>query len=390
MEEEKQKAGKEAKILVVDDDPFILSLIKKQLKFHNFEVLTVDNGPEAKRIIEIDSSVDLIILDIMMPEIDGYQVARLIRDRYSLFEMPIIMLTAKNQVSDIVTGFEAGANDYIIKPFNNDELHSRTKTLVRLKKLTEENKNLQRAIELKNQFINMTIHDLKNPLGVVKGVTEILLDELKDQPEKIELLDLLKESAGLMMNLVYELLEAAKIESGKISLSKRKLDLNQAAEEVVVKNTQTANKKNQNILFSPDKEVDCDIYADPVRLLEILDNLISNAVKFSPKDKDIYVTVRHRIEDDGFIFLQFSVKDQGPGMTERDKQKAFQSFQKLSAQPTGGEPSSGLGLSIVKNLVELHDAKIWIESEHGKGAEFIVEFPACLQKQIPSGKNSKE
>lgn len=372
----------DGKVLVVDDDEFILSLIAKSLNLRNYEILTASNGQDVLKIVEQNNDIDIVILDVMMPKMTGYEVAIKLREKYSLFELPIIFLTAKDQLSDVLRAFEIGANDFIIKPFKNEELYARTKTFVTIKKLAFSNSDLKAAIELKNQFINMTIHDLKNPLGVIMGVLDLLKMEMTFNSEQEELYDLVYSSTNLMLKLVDELLQAAMIDSGKIALNMECIEMNSAAEESIAKFNKQAEVKGQKFIFNPDFNADTSINADKLRLNEIIDNLVSNAIKYSPYNTQIKVFVSHNIHRDELLFIRFTVKDEGPGLNKFDLKKIFGTFQKLSAKPTGGESSSGLGLSIVKQLVELHDGKIWVESEVGKGSSFIFEIPAADQKQI--------
>ena len=364
----------EGRVLVIDDDKNILRFIENNLKIHNFDVVAVNNGIDGIQLIDIGEEFDLIILDLIMPEFSGYDIARHIRDSYSLMELPILILTSKNNVQDIVKGFDCGANDYLAKPFNLQELLARTKTLVKLKQISKANTNLIEAIDLKNQFINMTIHDLRNPLSVIKSVLELFTLELELKNENKELLDLALSSSNLMLNLVNELLEAAKIESGKLSLNTENLDLHLILNECIDSFKYNLEKKNQIIEFIPDEHYNFVISADRTRLKEIIDNLLSNAIKYSPLNSKIIVSTTHRVQN-SFLFVQLKVKDFGPGLSKSDMSKIFNSFQRLTPKPTGGEPSTGLGLSIVKKLVEYHNGRIWVESEEGKGCEFIVEFP---------------
>ncbi len=366
----------DARILVVDDDSKMLKLIRNYLIVENYQVDTAMNGRETLEIFEGPADYDLIILDLMMPDISGYDVCKILRKTHTLYELPIIMLTTKNRVEDIVKGFEAGANDYVSKPFNYLELLARVRTLIKLRKLTKANSILQQAIEMKNQFLNMTIHDLKNPLNVIVGLTKMIKREAEANSDSNELLELILESSDLMINLVNELLEAARIESGKFRLDKILLNLNELSEASFKKNMAAAEIKKQSIKFIPEPNDDAFIYGDNLRIQEIIDNLVSNAIKYTPFGKNIRICVKKKIDNSGFKLARVEVADEGPGLTEDDKSKIFGKFQKLSAQPTGGERSSGLGLSIVKQLVDMHDGKIWVESERGEGSKFIVEFQA--------------
>jgi signal transduction histidine kinase len=362
---------RKTRILVVDDEPYIVKLIHNYLIGPDFEIFTAGNGIEALDQVERIEYLDLVILDIMMPHLTGYEVCRAIREQYSLFELPVLVLTAKSRSADLVEAFDAGANDYLRKPFEVSELRARTKTLTRLKRLTSANDILQEAIELKNQFIEMTIHDLKNPLNVVSGMAQLMKMELDENSEHHEYLGLIEDSSALMLNLVNELLNAARIESGKLSLKKEDRSILKLLDQALEKNLPNAIKKEQKINFNADIDETFMVPFDILRMLEVIDNLISNAIKYSPKGNEIDVSIVHNTP----TTVQIIVKDYGPGLTEEDKTKIFGKFQRLSAQPTGDESSTGLGLSIVKQLVDLHEGNIWVESTYGEGAAFIVELP---------------
>ncbi|MBI5324045.1 MAG: response regulator [Ignavibacteriae bacterium] len=367
------------KILVVDDEPIMAQLIKNYFSLYNYNIIVCHDGLTALQSIMHNPDFDLIVLDVMMPKMSGLDVARQIRQNYSLFELPILILTARNQIADLVEGFEAGANDYLLKPFDGNELIARGKTLIKLRRLTKVNLILQEAIELKNQFINMTVHDLKNPLNVIQGISVMLKDLGITDATESEMIDLIYESSTLMSNLINELLENASLESGKLTIDKKIIDLNEVVEDIVESNKSRAENKQQTLIFNPGMKDGCFISGDNIRIYEIIDNLISNAIKYSPKNKNINVNIS-LIKIKRNKFIRCEVKDEGPGLSNEDMKKLFGKFQRLSAQPTGGESSTGLGLSIVKQLVELHDGTIWAESELGKGSSFFVQFPAADKK----------
>ncbi len=380
MNEEKNTSDdnvepKSGKILIIDDDPFIVKLIKKYLAKQKLDVLVARTGSEALKMVDESSDFDLLILDILLPDMTGYDVSKVIREKKSLFQLPILMLTAKTDIYDKLAGFDAGANDYLVKPFNSMEFTARSNTLIKLKRLTQANNVLQEAIEIKNQFLNMTIHDLRNPLGVIMGGAKMMKKESCLNEDANELLDLVLESSDVMMSLVNELLVTAKIESGKATLNKTLININEIVTDSIDKNLLYALKKSQDILFVRDESFDGHIEVDPIRIAEILDNIISNAIKFSPLGETVSIEVKQTINKFKDSIVRIIIKDNGPGFSKDDMLKIFGTFQRLSAQPTGGEPSSGLGLSIVKKLVELHNGKISVESIFGKGSKFIIDLP---------------
>lgn len=265
----------------------------------------------------------------------------------------------------------------------NRELEEYNRTLEdKVKQRTEElrksNEELQEAneslIELnneKNEFLGIAAHDLKNPLVSIQGFAEIILtNENIQRAEVEEFTKIIYETSGRMFAIIKTLLDVNAIEQGKINLHIDEIDLKNNLNEIIAVNVEKAKSKNLNLHLNIHGEYTRGM-ADSNSITQILDNLLSNAIKFSPQGKNIFVTLERRGD-----FLRCAVKDEGPGLSEEDKKKLFGKFAKLSARPTGGEHSTGLGLSIVKKLIEMMKGKVWCESESGKGAEFIVEIPA--------------
>ncbi|HMW31839.1 MAG TPA: two-component regulator propeller domain-containing protein [bacterium] len=225
-----------------------------------------------------------------------------------------------------------------------------------------------RANELKTQFLGMASHDLKNPLAAIISYTDLIIEAYDDKAQSMRDLGYIRKAAHRMLHLINGLLNTVSLESGKVVLQKEKLDVSDLAEQVLFSNQQMLERKRQHVQVQtvPGLYVN----ADRDRLYEALDNLISNAIKYSDYDKTIRV-------DLGMNELKIIIRitDEGPGMTTDDMKKLFGKFQRLSAKPTGGETSTGLGLSIVKQIVEMHEGQVWAESESGKGSTFVVELP---------------
>ena len=225
------------------------------------------------------------------------------------------------------------------------------------------------AVFQQNQLLSIAAHDLKNPLTTLT-IWPDLIKEKKSDPEVVDkMCDRIKEAAGRMNRRVNDLLETAKKDAGKVKLKFKKIDVASLVESVVKTNEVLANNKMISIDFKIDKRPF--IEGDEDRITELADNLINNAIKYSPSGKQIFVSLT---EESGNAILH--VKDEGQGLTEEDKENLFQRFVRLSAQPTGGETSTGLGLSIVKSLVEAHKGEITADSEGKfKGATFTVKIP---------------
>lgn len=224
------------------------------------------------------------------------------------------------------------------------------------------------AIHQKDRVMDMAAHDLKNSLTTIPIYADMIKKE-KDQSAIASMCDQLKELSKKTIQTINDLLDSAKMEAGEIQLQLKNLNFADVIEQVVDSNQALAGNKNQELRLHIDDNPT--VYADQLRLNEVADNLINNAIKYSPKGKAITITIRER---NGKAMLE--VKDEGPGLTDKDKKQLFQRFSRLSAQPTDGEDSSGLGLSIVRELVKEHDGKVWAESEGNvKGSRFMVELP---------------
>ena len=253
------------------------------------------------------------------------------------------------------------------------KVEQRTADLVKANE--EINRSYQKVLELikeKNEFLGIAAHDLKNPLASIKGFTNILLEDL-ELPAEIRK-DFLKDIMGAsnrMFDIVTNLLDVNAIEEGKVKIKIESTSLELIINHIVHSNNELASKKEIKIITQADAP-NIFVKVDKNITLQIIDNLVSNAIKFSPPGKNVYIFYRDNIDNNSVLVY---VKDEGPGFTEEDKKKVFGKFARLSAKPTAGENSTGLGLSIVKKLVELQGAKISLESEFGNGAIFILELP---------------
>ncbi len=364
------------RVLVVDDEAINLLVLVNVLTLQNHLVTKARDGFEALHAIEhSEQPFDLVVLDVMMPKMSGYEVCRTLRETHSLYELPVLMLTAKDQVTDLVAGFEAGANDYLAKPFDRRELLARARTLIMLRQLTRANDQLQEANELKAQLLRMAAHDLKGPLSSITGFTQIINREVASDPRLAKLAGKVLGASQQMLLLIHELLESARIESGKLVLKRVPVDVRVIAEQVVASFAKEAEDKQQSLELDAVEPGECMVVAEEARLEQVLSNLVSNAIKFSPRQGSIRVNIAPSAAGNSRPVARIEVADEGPGLNEEDKARLFRRFQRLSARPTAGEPSTGLGLSIAKQLVELHGGRIWAESETAQGSKFFVELP---------------
>jgi signal transduction histidine kinase len=253
-----------------------------------------------------------------------------------------------------------------------------------LLEMEQHKKNAEEANRFKSHLLSIAAHDLRNPLSTIVTITDFVQsilvsvkngDSISQLAEAEGMLNLIHDSSTRMFKLIAQILQSSQIDSGKLQLARSVADLYPIALSAVRENLSQAERKEQKILFSGDSDLFANVDAECIR--EIFDNLISNAIKYSPKGKKIEVKIRqHQSPDELEKTIIFSVRDEGQGLTSEDMKKLFGKFERLSAKPTAGEPSTGLGLSIVKQLAELHGGKVWAESE-GKnlGATFFVELP---------------
>ena len=225
------------------------------------------------------------------------------------------------------------------------------------------------AVKHQHQILNTTAHDLKNPLSIMPLLADMIMHH-KHDPKAIDDIALqIKDAGRRMAGVIHDLLETAREEAGRVELRLQSVDLGALVQGVV--NTNSALAKNKEQALYLEIANDCTVYADPRRLTEIVDNLINNAIKYSPFGKNIYVQIK--VAGDYAIL---EIKDEGPGLTRDDMKNLYRRFTSLSSRPTGGENSTGLGLSIVKNLVNAHHGKITAKSDGpGKGTTFTVELP---------------
>jgi len=364
-------------ILIVDDIPANLQFLNLLLAKRGYQVRPAINGQVALKIAQ-KTLPDLILLDIKMPNMDGYEVCERLKADDKTREIPVIFISALSEVLDKVKAFSVGGVDYITKPFQEEEVLARIKTHLMLQ---TQKKQLLQLNQEKNEFLGMAAHDLKNPLSAISGTAE-MIDEIvtavnfPNQTELTELTDIINVSAKVMFNLITNLLDVNAIESGKIHLNLENRDIFPLVSEIVLEYTKKAKRKNINVHFiHSNSNYIANVDIDMVR--QVIDNLVSNAVKYTPLAKNVYV----RIFTAENTNVCCEIQDEGPGLSDEEQAKLFQKFSRLTPQPTNDECSTGLGLFIVKKLINTMGGKVWCESELSKGSKFMVEF-------MPPFKNS--
>ena len=360
------EAEPKPKILIVDDVPANIKIVGEAIR-SDYNIAIATNGEKALDIVFGENPPDLILLDIIMPDIDGYEVCERIKKNEATENIPIIFITSKSEVDDEARGFEAGVVDYIIKPFSLPVVRARVKTHLELKRQQDE---LRALNETKNRFLGTAAHDLRNPLSSIRGLTELMLEGATGEitEEQKEMLSMVFDTSDHMLALVNDLLDVAVIESGKFDLERESVDLVKLVADRLRILRPGANKKEIQVETEFSKPPPC--WIDAQRVVQVFDNLFTNAIKFSPKKSEVIVRIW---ETETEVILE--VEDQGPGISEEDQKRLFGEFERLGTKTTGGESSTGLGLSIVNRIMKAHGGEVRVESEIEKGTKMAAVFP---------------
>lgn len=357
-----------ARILVVDDQPANIQIVGAALGKLGHEIIPASDGPTALRRLALRPP-DLILLDLLMPEMDGCEVCRRIRMNPEWKDIPVIFLSAADDKDFIVRALESGGVDYITKPFNQAELISRVRTQLALKSASD---RLKQLAEDKDELLGILAHDLKNHLGGMQMSAQLLSDRVAKaanaDTRTAQLAENIAHSSGQLLAFVKEFLANAAADHG-VSIKPATFNLSDAA-AAAIQQYQEAARRKQIIIEANLPGEDTAVRADVTAVDQVLDNLLSNALKFSPPGKRIFITVTSDP-----THVECRIQDQGPGFTPEDKARMFRRYARLSARPTGGEPSTGLGLSIVRKLVRAMDGELTCDCVPGRGATFNVRLP---------------
>lgn len=362
------------KVLVVDDDRLNIRILSGILKSEGYVIAEASSGERALDLYPTFKP-NLILLDVMMPGINGYEACREFKKIYADDCAPIVFITAKNEADDVVEGLAAGGADYLAKPFQKKEVVARIRTHLRSQMLAEQQKllvdQLSKANAAKNRFLGMAAHDLRNPLASIRGLAEFLRDGVVGElsADQLDLINNIHSASQSMLRMVNELLDVATIESGELKVDREPNDLCALIEKSVYLANIDAAKKNTHINFTRPPSAP-DAWVDAAKMQQVVDNLLNNAVKYSPPGSKITAEYRWTTKQ-----RCFAVLDQGPGIPENERDKLFKDFGRLSVKPTGGEKSTGLGLAICRKIVEAHHGTIVAENLTGGGCEFRVTLP---------------
>ncbi len=360
---------KKSLVLIVDDMPENCKLLGNLLKEHGYNPAVAQNGQRALDFVK-NKKPDLILLDVMMPELDGFEVCKRLKQDVSTKDIPIIFLTAKVEKNDVIQGLELGAVDYVEKPFNEMELITRVNTHLALKitrdKLHETVEALEEANATKDKFFSIISHDLGNIFSGLIGLSDLLSNP--KQGEKEFLMNMLQQSTQRGYNLLKNLLEWSQLQTGKIKPRASVLYFHEYIDSNIMLLANQAENKNITLVSSVDNTLA--VFADANMINTVIRNLLSNAIKFTPENGRVEISGKREAE-----FIEISVSDTGVGIREQDIGKLFQVDVSHSTTGTADEQGTGLGLILCKDFVESNGGTIWVESELGKGSKFYFSLP---------------
>ena len=389
------KSKRDDTIMVVDDDQRNVRLMESILRSNGYRVVKAYDGDEARRLVEAGAP-DLILLDVMMPKVSGFELCHLLRGRHETRLLPIIMITALNALEDKVRALETGADDFLSKPINKTEMLAKVRSILRVKSLQDEVERQRVALENTNQQLltmqrfkesltQMVVHDLKNPLsGIMGNIQLIQLQRQQMSRERVDaLVDRSLESGRQMTQLIQNILEVGKLEEQKMPLRIEPVSLHDIARENLAEMTSVCGRDGIQVENRIDADL-CPVEADRGLVGRIVANLLNNAFKHTPRDGRVCVDARQDGEE-----VILSIADTGEGIPEDLQPHIFEKFVGGGTEPNDRMMhNSGLGLTFCRLAVERHAGRIWFESSQGVGTTVFVALPLrAVSERSASGRS---
>ena len=364
-------------ILIVDDDPTARRMLQALLSREGYDLALAANGPEALARLD-ELAPDAILLDVMMPGMDGFQVCRRLKADERWRHIPIILVTALATKEDLVRGLDAGADEFLSKPVNDFELRARVRSMLRIKKQYDE---LEATLHLREDLARMTMHDMGTFLTSITLLTELLLKRSTIAPdtiapEYVEEIEEIQTHVQRLNSLLNDMLIVAKMEAGKLILNRSAVDVNQLVLEVEKNHSVIAQTRGIDLVIDL-PEASRQIPLDANLFQRVLDNLIANALKFSPAESTVTLRIEYPEAETASQLqeprVRIQVLDEGPGIPEDHRDRVFDKFE-IVALKREGVSQFGLGLAFCKMVVEAHDGQIFVGANEPRGAVFTVEI----------------
>lgn len=371
-------------ILIVDDEPNNLKVLHNLLTQNHYTVRAARNGTSAIETARMNPP-DLILLDIKMPDMDGYEVCSILKQDELLEHIPVIFISALNQVEDIVKAFEMGGVDYITKPFQFEEVIARVRThltIIRqqdtlrwqseqLEQMRQRDKDrFDKITKMRDTFVRGAAHDLKNPLTLVSGYAQMMLNTppIRQDPDLKQMVQEIEQSGTEMLQLISNMLDVLRFESA-VHIERETIDLNIIVDNIVSAFQPLAAARNITLQFQTQYS-SVHAQADTQSIRRVVENLVSNAIKYSPDESEVIV-ITDITEDKAIL----QISDNGYGIPVYDLPQIFDPFFRVDKTSDQAE-GTGLGLSVTKEIVNQYGGTIEVDSTEGKGSTFTVILPS--------------
>ncbi len=382
--DETDEAGAGAGILVVDDNETNRDLLSRRLLRQGYVVTLAESGERALEKIKI-APPDLILLDIMMTGLNGYEVLEILKKHDEWRHIPVIMISALDELGSVVRCIETGADDYLAKPFNPVLLRARVRASLEKKRLRDQEVRLHQQVQenfarlqeleqLRDSLTHMVVHDLRTPLtSIISGLqTMQMIGELEEI--HTELLEMALNGGETLLRMINDLLDISKMEAGQLKLEIMDFDAHKVAQTSLHQVSMLAKSKNITLINAGDEPLPV-LRADEDKIMRTLTNLLGNAIKFTPSGGSVTVETKFVIRPGRTNAFIFRVIDTGEGIPAESFGRIFEKFGQVENRKEGRKMSTGLGLTFCKMAVEAHGGRIWVESELGKGSVFQFVIP---------------
>lgn len=371
-----------ATILVVDDTEQNVRLLAHVLKKEGYEILAAFSGKDALELVK-KKKPEIILLDVMMPDMNGFEVCKALKKKASTRDIPVIFLSALSEIDSKVKGFKAGGVDYITKPFQREEVLARIDLHVRLTRLQnqleekidalqEREERLNELNRHKDDLMRVVSHDIRNPVTGIIGVAQLLKEshDSLSEDDQITMFQTIEDSGRKIQKLVNDLLQKDVAEKGIGRLNKEKVSIDELVNSVVKLHQPTALTKQ--ISFDLDLESKIQLDLDRQKMDQVLGNLVSNALKFTPDGGVVSI----RLQDNSNDHVKIKISDNGIGIPKEKLETLFSDTEnEIQRAGTKGEEGSGIGLGIIKQFTELHGGEVQVDSKEGEGTTFTIVLP---------------
>jgi signal transduction histidine kinase len=359
-------------ILIVDDEPSARDTLEALLFREGYELAFAASGPEALACLD-ELAPDVILLDVMMPGMDGFKVCQRLKTDKRWRHIPIILVTGLDSKEDLALGLAVGADDFLSKPVNGLELRARVRSMLRMKKQHDE---LEATLRLREDLAGMIVHDMRTPLTSILGFSELLLTRNLATPEGLKYMDRIHNQAHRLNSFLNDMLMLAKVKAGKPILNRSIIDMNQLVLEVEKSHSVIARSRMIHLAIDLPEE-SRQISLDANLFQRVLDNLISNALKFSPAESTVTLRAEYPEAKTASPLqeprVRIQVLDEGPGIPEEHRDRIFDKFE-IVALRKRDVSQVGLGLAFCKMVVEAHGGQIFVDANESQGAVFTVEI----------------